>query len=66
MDWTDKYIKISVDDDDYYRINLNDNLPFYSPFFIIVNVAMGGTLGGSIDPNFSEDFMEIDYIRVYQ
>lgn len=66
MDWTENYIKISVDDDDYYRINLNDNLPFYSPFFIIVNVAMGGTLGGSIDPNFTEDFMEIDYIRVYQ
>lgn len=29
-------------------------------------VAMGGNLGGSIDPNFSESSMEIDYVCVYQ
>lgn len=64
--WTDKSIKISIDEQDYYRINTNDSMPFYAPFFFIVNVAMGGTLGGDIDPNFTEDVMEIDYIRVYQ
>ena len=30
------------------------------------NVAMGGTLGGEIDPNFTQDVMEVDYIRLYQ
>jgi len=26
---------------------------------------MGGTLGGAIDGAFTEDTMEVDYIRVY-
>ena len=35
-------------------------------FFLILNVAMGGSLGGEIDPTFTQDTMEIDYVRVYQ
>jgi hypothetical protein len=27
---------------------------------------MGGNLGGPVDPNFVEDVMEVDYVRVYQ
>jgi len=27
---------------------------------------MGGTLGGEIDSNFTQDVMEVDYIRLYQ
>ena len=27
---------------------------------------MGGSLGGSIDPNYYKDQMEVDYVRVYQ
>jgi hypothetical protein len=27
---------------------------------------MGGNLGGTVDPNFSEDIMEVDFVRVYQ
>jgi len=41
-------------------------MPFKSNFFFILNVAMGGNLGGDIDASFTEDTMEIDYIRVYQ
>jgi hypothetical protein len=33
---------------------------------MILNITMGGTLGGTIDPAFTEDSMEIDYVRVYQ
>ncbi|MAJ31115.1 MAG: laminarinase, partial [Flavobacteriaceae bacterium] len=32
----------------------------------ILNVAMGGTLGGLVDPNFTSDQMVVDYVRVYQ
>jgi hypothetical protein len=39
---------------------------FQANHFILLNVAMGGMLGGSIDPNFSSAIMEIDYVRVYQ
>ena len=27
---------------------------------------MGGNLGGTIDPNFTEDEMIVDYVRVFQ
>jgi hypothetical protein len=33
---------------------------------MILNIAMGGTLGGDIDPGFTEDTMEIDYVKVFQ
>jgi beta-glucanase (GH16 family) len=33
---------------------------------LILNVAMGGTFGGTIDPTFTQSSMEVDYIRVYQ
>ncbi|MFT4804600.1 MAG: beta-glucanase (GH16 family), partial [Psychroserpens sp.] len=42
------------------------NSPFQNDFFLILNVAMGGNLGGTIASNFTEDSMEIDYVRVYQ
>ncbi len=40
--------------------------PFNQEFYILLNVAMGGSLGGPIDSGFTDDAMEIDYIRVYQ
>ncbi len=66
MEWTPTFIKMFVDDVPYYQIDLNDNLPFNKDFFIILNIAMEGDLGGTADPNFSEAVMEIDYVRVYQ
>ena len=41
-------------------------MPFNADFFLILNVAMGGSLGGNIDPAFTEDTMEIDYVKVFQ
>ncbi|MDO5969188.1 glycoside hydrolase family 16 protein [Flavivirga aquimarina] len=66
MEWTETYIKIFLDEVEYYEIALNNNLPFNKDFFLILNIAMGGTLGGTINSGFTEDTMEIDYIRVYQ
>lgn len=42
--------------------------PFDQEFYIILNVAMGGIMGGSIDDAiFNSDVeMEVDYVRVYQ
>jgi len=65
-EWTETSIKMFVDDIEYYSIDLNSSLPFDADFFIILNIAMGGNLGGTIDPSFTEDTMEIDYVRVYQ
>ena len=68
--WTEDQIKFLVDDEVFYtyRPEVQDerNWPFNASQFLILNVAMGGNLGGVIDPNFDESVMEIDYVRVYQ
>ncbi len=40
--------------------------PFDQPFHILMNVAMGGNLGGDIDKKIEKCVMEIDYVRLYQ
>ncbi|MBC8756408.1 glycoside hydrolase family 16 protein [Kordia sp. YSTF-M3] len=66
VEWTPTEIIFLVDDFVYHTVDNNATLPFNSDFFLILNVAMGGTLGGDIDPAFTQDTMEIDYVRVYQ
>ncbi|WP_370635817.1 family 16 glycosylhydrolase [Flavobacterium sp. JAS] len=64
--WTPSSVKIFVDDELIHSVPNDGSLPFNSDFFLILNVAMGGNLGGNIDPAFSQSSMEIDYVRVYQ
>ena len=64
--WSEGSIKTLLDGNQFYAMNTNSTMPFDANFFFIFNVAMGGTNGGTIDPNFTSDAMEVDYIRVYQ
>jgi beta-glucanase (GH16 family) len=64
--WTPASVKFYVDNTLFHSFANSGSVPFNSDFFLILNVAMGGTFGGAIDPNFTESSMEIDYIRVYQ
>ncbi|SHI71341.1 family 16 glycosylhydrolase [Algibacter luteus] len=67
LEWSAEELIILVDNVPVVNIGNNADLPFYDKeFFFILNIAMGGTLGGDIDPAFTEDTMEIDYVRVYQ
>jgi len=70
INWTKDKIEFIKDDIIHYtyqpRFKDAKNWPFDKNQFIILNVAMGGTLGGNIDPNFTISTMEIDYVRVYQ
>ena len=66
IDWTDTRIKMLLDDVEYFSMPTNSTQPFDKKFFFLLNVAVGGTLGGDIPFNFPDDVMEIDYIRVYQ
>ncbi|WGD34249.1 family 16 glycosylhydrolase [Olleya sp. YS] len=66
VEWTPDVIKIVVDDMVYHTFANTAATPFNSDFFLILNIAMGGTFGGNIDPAFTESSMEIDYVRVYQ
>jgi beta-glucanase (GH16 family) len=65
VEWNASVIKISVDGNVYHTVNNSASLPFNQDFFIILNVAMGGTFGGPVDPTFSSASMEVDYVRVY-
>ena len=64
--WTPASVKLLVDDVVFYTLPNTGALPFNQNFFIILNVAMGGNFGGTVDPGFTTDQMEIDYVRVYQ
>tara|TARA_R110002074_G_scaffold122612_9_gene257389 strand:- start:7459 stop:9576 length:2118 start_codon:yes stop_codon:yes gene_type:complete len=67
VEWTPDSIKFVVDDQLIHHSFVNSvSTPFNSDFFLIMNIAMGGTLGGAIDGEFTQDTMEVDYVRVYQ
>lgn len=66
MIWNEEGISLMVDGIEFHNTSNVDMSYFQANQFILLNVAMGGALGGSIDPNFSSAIMEIDYVRVYQ
>ena len=66
LEWTADHILFAVDNVVFHEYENNASTPFNQPFFLILNVAMGGTLGGAIDPNFTQDTMEVDYVKVFQ
>ncbi len=71
VDWDVDGIRWFFDDEMYFEIgpeNLNGReWVFDQPFFIILNLALGGTLGGQIalDLEFPIQYY-VDYVRVYQ
>ncbi|MBC7889905.1 MAG: glycoside hydrolase family 16 protein [Ferruginibacter sp.] len=66
LDWSASSIKIFVDDVLFHTVTNSGSLPFNQDFFFILNIAMGGTFAGAIDPAFTNATMEVDYIRVYK
>ena len=66
MEWNDTNIKFYVDDVLFFTFANTSTMPFNQNFFLIVNQALGGGLGGAIDPAFTSATYEVDYIRVYQ
>lgn len=70
MEWTADRVKFSVDGSNYYTyepdVQDDSTWPFDADQFIIMNVAMGGSLGGSIEAGFTESSMQVDYVKVYQ
>ena len=71
IDWTKEKIEFFVDNISVYTYNpilKNESTwPFDQPFYIVVNMAIGGNFGGHDvdDTIFPQQFL-IDYIRVYQ
>lgn len=70
VEWGEDYIDFFVNDNLYQRIQAS-NVPgewvYNQPFFILLNLAVGGTFAGS--PNDNTPFpatMLVDYVRVYK
>jgi len=64
--WTSGSLKIYVNNFLVSSIENTASIPFDNPHYLLLNVAMGGTLGGTVPGTFEEDKMEIDYVRFYQ
>ena len=73
IDWDNKSIKFYVDDQLYsekkypdLKIDADDN-PFLKPFYMILNLAVGGNLPGYPDEtSVFPQTLEIDYVRHFQ
>lgn len=70
VNWSENQISFLVDDKIFYTykpdVKTTETWPFDANQFIILNLAMGGTLGGEIASDFREATFEIDYVKVYQ
>lgn len=65
VDWSATSIKFYVDNQLFYTFTNTASFPFNQDFFLIINCAMGGDFGGTINPGFTSSAFEIDYVRVY-
>jgi beta-glucanase (GH16 family) len=71
VEWTENQIDFYVDDQPYFSFS-NDQggsatWPFDKPFYIILNVAVGGGWVGNPDETtIFPATMKVDYVRVYQ
>ena len=71
VEWGPDEIHWFVDGINYHNASPADVAPnewvFNHPFYIILNLAIGGNFGGGIDPNivFPQEML-VDYVRIYQ
>ena len=74
MRWTERDITFGVDGVNtltYPRLDVGAAgaaraWPFDGPQFLLLNVAIGGDLGGPVDDSIFPVTMEVDYVRVWQ
>jgi len=72
LEWTPDVMKAFVDDSLYFEYK-NEGLgktkwPYNKPFYLIMNVAVGGAWGNmkGINEKAFPQTMEVDYVRIYQ
>jgi beta-glucanase (GH16 family) len=74
IEWTPEYIDFYVDGISCAKFSITDDAadksdlswPFNKPFFLILNIAVGGGLGGPVEDDTLPYVMAIDYVRVYR
>ncbi|MFO7774507.1 MAG: glycoside hydrolase family 16 protein [Candidatus Hydrogenedentota bacterium] len=73
IEWDEERIDFFFDDEVYFAYEKEADAgeaewPFDQPFYLILNVAIGGAWGGQqgIDDDIFPQRMEVDYVRVYE
>lgn len=71
VDWQPDKIVWSIDNIIYHQANPTNVTPnewvFNQPFYLILNVAIGGNLGGMVPPDTAfPQVLSVDYVRQYQ
>jgi beta-glucanase (GH16 family) len=71
MEWTPDKIEYFLDGESACRYDRNGTRdvgiwPFDQPFYMILNVAVGGFFGGPVKEEDLPYEMAVDYVRVYQ
>jgi beta-glucanase (GH16 family) len=70
MHWTADEIAMAIDGVVYYRYTNprsgKARWPFDAPQYLLLNLAIGGVLGGTVDDSIFPVTMEIDHVRIWQ
>lgn len=70
MHWTPDGVSFGMNGFAHMRYPKTDQgpraWPFDKPMFLLLNLAIGGDLGGPVDDAIFPVAMEVDYVRVYQ
>ena len=62
IEWDENNISFYMNDTLVSSNNISACAQYKEPMFVLLNVAMGGSLGGTIDPNLNKATMEVDYL----
>lgn len=69
IEWKKNQIDFYADDNLYFTVTSKDvpagSWVYNQPFFLILNLAMGGQFTGDIDPAVNKSQIFVDYIRYY-
>lgn len=70
IEWDATAIRWFVDGQQYHTANITNGInstdEFHEPFFIILNMAVGGNWPGNPASSFVKDTLFVDYVRVYE
>ena len=70
-EWTKDGFKFYIDGKQHHSFandgkNNYSTWPFYNPFYLKLNLAWGGNMGGTVNESKLPAVYEIDYVRVFQ
>ncbi|MGV8946089.1 MAG: glycerophosphodiester phosphodiesterase family protein [Lutibacter sp.] len=74
IEWTSESIKFFIDNKLFYEAikgengkdTTNEGWPFEKPYYLILNLAIGGNWGGEIDDAIFPAEMQIEFVRMYK